>query len=44
MKRLVDREQLRVVVQERLPLAEVARAFELVGSGRAQGKVVLTLD
>lgn len=41
---LIDRKELRVEIAEQLPLAEVARAFELVGSGRVQGKVVLTLE
>ncbi|MFE0465041.1 NADP-dependent oxidoreductase [Kitasatospora sp. NPDC058965] len=38
---LVERGQLRVEVAAELPLDQVARAFELVGSNRTRGKVVL---
>lgn len=41
---LVDAGRIRPHVSETFPLAEVAKAHELVGSGRVQGKVVLTID
>ena len=41
---LVDKGQLRVVVDTVLPLEEVARAHELVATGRSAGKVVLTVS
>ncbi|MEV0562678.1 NADP-dependent oxidoreductase [Dactylosporangium sp. NPDC050588] len=40
---LVDKGELRVVVDTVLPLEEVARAHELVATGRSAGKVVLTV-
>lgn len=41
---LVDAGRIRPHVEETFPLAEAAKAHELVGSGRVQGKVVLTVD
>ncbi|MEV4439599.1 NADP-dependent oxidoreductase [Streptomyces sp. NPDC049577] len=41
---LVDAGRIRPHVTATFPLDEVAKAHELVGSGRAQGKVVLTVD
>ena len=41
---LVERGQLRVVVDTVLPLEEVAKAHELVATGRSTGKVVLTVS
>ncbi|WP_371480620.1 NADP-dependent oxidoreductase [Kitasatospora sp. NBC_00315] len=41
--RLVDAGLIRPHVSEVLPLAEAAKAHELVGSGRTRGKVVLTV-
>ncbi|GAA0596340.1 NADP-dependent oxidoreductase [Streptomyces crystallinus] len=40
---LVDAGRIRPYVEETFPLAEVAKAHELVGSGRVQGKIVLTV-
>ncbi|MFC7451241.1 NADP-dependent oxidoreductase [Rhodococcus daqingensis] len=40
---LVDAGRIRPHVDSTFPLAEAGRAHELVGSGRAQGKVVLTV-
>ncbi|MFE9427889.1 NADP-dependent oxidoreductase [Kitasatospora sp. NPDC006697] len=40
---LAERGLLRVEVSAELPLDRVGEAFELVGSGRTRGKVVLTL-
>ncbi|MEU1075844.1 NADP-dependent oxidoreductase [Streptomyces sp. NPDC005878] len=40
---LVDAGRIRPHVEETFPLAEVAKAHELVGSGRVQGKIVLTV-
>ncbi|WP_372408392.1 NADP-dependent oxidoreductase [Streptomyces luteireticuli] len=40
---LVDAGRIRPYVRDTFPLAEAGRAHELVGSGRAQGKVVLTV-
>ncbi|MFK8909661.1 NADP-dependent oxidoreductase [Streptomyces sp. YS-3] len=40
---LVDAGLIRPYVQETFPLAEVAKAHELVGSGQVQGKIVLTV-
>ncbi|ARX89357.1 NADPH:quinone reductase [Streptomyces alboflavus] len=42
--RLVDTGAVRPHVAETFPLAEAAKAHELVGSGRVQGKVVLSVD
>ncbi|WJV44159.1 NADP-dependent oxidoreductase [Streptomyces flavofungini] len=42
--RLVDTGAIRPHVAETFPLAEAAKAHELVGSGRVQGKVVLSVD
>ena len=39
---LVDTGRLRPYVEHTLPLAEAARAHQLVASGRTQGKIVLT--
>ncbi|MEV0131563.1 NADP-dependent oxidoreductase [Dactylosporangium sp. NPDC050688] len=41
---LVERGQLRVVVDTVLPLEEVAKAHELVATGRSTGKVVLAVS
>lgn len=41
---LVDAGRIRPHVAQTFPLAEAAKAHELVGSGRVQGKVVLTVD
>ncbi|KUJ67424.1 NADPH:quinone reductase [Streptomyces albus subsp. albus] len=41
---LVDSGRIRPHVAETFPLAEAAKAHELVESGRTQGKVVLTID
>ncbi|WP_405650751.1 NADP-dependent oxidoreductase [Streptomyces sp. RK9] len=41
--RLVDTGAVRPHVAETFPLAEAAKAHELVGSGRVQGKVVLSV-
>ncbi|MFF5232520.1 NADP-dependent oxidoreductase [Dactylosporangium sp. NPDC000521] len=41
---LVDKGELRVVVDTVLPLEEVARAHELVATGRSAGKVVLAVS
>ncbi|NUT35500.1 MAG: NADP-dependent oxidoreductase [Hamadaea sp.] len=41
---LVDAGKLRVAVDATFPLAEAAKAHELSESGRATGKIVLTLD
>lgn len=41
---LVDEGRIRPHVAASFPLAEAARAHELVGSGSVQGKVVLTVD
>ncbi|MFI9237155.1 NADP-dependent oxidoreductase [Streptomyces sp. NPDC053079] len=41
---LVDAGRIRPHVARTFPLAEAAKAHELVGSGRVQGKVVLTVD
>ncbi|GAA3206084.1 NADP-dependent oxidoreductase [Dactylosporangium siamense] len=41
---LVDRGELRIVVDAVLPLDEVAKAHELVATGRSAGKVVLTVS
>ncbi|MFJ6382520.1 NADP-dependent oxidoreductase [Kitasatospora sp. NPDC092039] len=40
---LVDEGRIRPHVAETFPLAEAGKAHELVGSGRVQGKVVLTV-
>jgi NADPH:quinone reductase-like Zn-dependent oxidoreductase len=40
---LVDAGRLRPYVDETFPLAEIAKAHELVESGRTQGKIVLTV-
>ncbi|MET9418377.1 NADP-dependent oxidoreductase [Streptomyces klenkii] len=40
---LVDAGRIRPHVAETFPLAEAAKAHEVVGSGRTQGKVVLTV-
>jgi len=40
---LADAGRLRVVIEERFPLAEAAEAHERLQSGRARGKIVLTL-
>jgi NADPH:quinone reductase-like Zn-dependent oxidoreductase len=40
---LVEKGALRPYLQETLPLAEAARAHEIVGSGVTRGKVVLTV-
>lgn len=40
---LVDAGKLRPYVEHALPLDEAARAHELIGSGRTQGKIVLTV-
>ncbi|MFD9883396.1 NADP-dependent oxidoreductase [Streptomyces alboflavus] len=42
--RLVDTGAVRPHVAETFPLAEAAKAHELVGSGQVQGKVVLSVD
>jgi NADPH:quinone reductase-like Zn-dependent oxidoreductase len=42
LARLVDSGQLRVHLQTTLPLAEAAKAHQLLESGRTTGKVVLT--
>ncbi|MFD0412316.1 NADP-dependent oxidoreductase [Streptomyces sp. NPDC127108] len=42
--RLVDTGAVRPHVAETFPLAEAAKAHELVASGRVQGKVVLSVD
>ena len=39
--RLIDEGELKVFVQETLPLAEAARAHELIESGHVRGKIVL---
>lgn len=41
--KLVDTGQLRPYVEDTLPLAEAAKAHQLIESGRTQGKIVLTL-
>ncbi|BDM69837.1 NADPH:quinone reductase [Streptomyces nigrescens] len=41
--KLVDTGQLRPYVSDALPLADAAKAHQLIESGRAQGKIVLTL-
>ncbi|WP_328551167.1 NADP-dependent oxidoreductase [Streptomyces sp. NBC_00358] len=41
--RLVDTGQLRPYVEGTLPLADAAKAHQLIESGRTQGKIVLTL-
>ncbi|GGX87116.1 NADP-dependent oxidoreductase [Streptomyces hiroshimensis] len=41
---LVDAGRIRPHVSGTFPLAEAAKAHELVGSGRTQGKIVLTVD
>jgi NADPH:quinone reductase-like Zn-dependent oxidoreductase len=41
---LVDRGELRVVVDTVVPLDEVAKAHELVATGRSAGKVVLSVS
>ncbi|MFH8367740.1 NADP-dependent oxidoreductase [Streptomyces sp. NPDC018031] len=41
---LVDAGRFRPHVAETFPLAEAGKAHELVGSGKVQGKVVLTVD
>ncbi|UWZ59532.1 NADP-dependent oxidoreductase [Dactylosporangium aurantiacum] len=41
---LVERGQLRVVVDTVLPLEDVAKAHDLVATGRSAGKVVLTVS
>ncbi|WP_058043310.1 NADP-dependent oxidoreductase [Streptomyces roseifaciens] len=41
---LVDAGRIRPHVAETFPLAEAAAAHEAVGSGRTQGKIVLTVD
>ncbi|MEU7281589.1 NADP-dependent oxidoreductase [Streptomyces sp. NPDC045431] len=43
MAALVDSGRLRPHIAETFPLEEAAKAHELVGSGRVQGKVVLTI-
>jgi len=43
LARLIDAGELRVVVQEALPLAEASRAHELVEAGHVHGKLVLTV-
>ncbi|MFC7644192.1 zinc-binding dehydrogenase [Streptosporangium lutulentum] len=40
---LVERGGLRVVVEEVLPMGEVAKAHELSETGRVKGKIVLTM-
>ena len=40
---LIDSGQLRVHVQTTLPLAEAAKAHQLLESGRTTGKIVLTI-
>ncbi|WP_407288987.1 NADP-dependent oxidoreductase [Streptomyces sp. BP-8] len=40
---LIDAGRIRPHVQETFPLEEAGKAHELVGSGRVQGKVVLTI-
>lgn len=40
---LVDAGRIRPYVGETFPLAEAGKAHEMVGSGRAQGKIVLTV-
>ncbi|WP_369373831.1 NADP-dependent oxidoreductase [Streptomyces sp. cg36] len=40
---LIDAGRIRPYVEETFPLAEAAKAHELVGSGRVQGKIVLTV-
>ncbi|MBT2510329.1 NADP-dependent oxidoreductase [Streptomyces sp. ISL-98] len=40
---LVDAGRIRPYVSETFPLAEAGKAHEVVGSGRAQGKIVLTV-
>ncbi|MFI6768168.1 NADP-dependent oxidoreductase [Streptomyces sp. NPDC050355] len=40
---LIDTGRIRPHVQETFPLEEAGKAHELVGSGRVQGKVVLTI-
>lgn len=43
LARLIDAGELRVVVQEALPLAEAARAHQLVEAGHVRGKLVLVV-
>jgi len=43
IKQLVDAGKLRTVIDRVLPLAEVAAAQEYSKTGRAKGKIVLTL-
>jgi NADPH:quinone reductase-like Zn-dependent oxidoreductase len=40
---LVEREQVKPVVGRTYPLSDAVSAFELIGSGRAQGNVVVSL-
>ncbi|MFE9646435.1 NADP-dependent oxidoreductase [Streptomyces sp. NPDC006365] len=41
--KLVDTGQLRPYIEDTLPLADAAKAHQLIESGRTQGKIVLTL-
>jgi NADPH:quinone reductase-like Zn-dependent oxidoreductase len=40
----VDAGQLRIEVQETLPLAAAAKAHAVIEAGHARGKVVLTIS
>ncbi|WP_181188140.1 NADP-dependent oxidoreductase [Actinopolyspora mortivallis] len=44
LARLVDRGDLRVEVQQTMPLSEAARAHELLEQGHVRGKLVLTVS
>jgi NADPH:quinone reductase-like Zn-dependent oxidoreductase len=44
LARLVDAGQLRIEVQETLPLAAAAKAHAVIEAGHARGKVVLTIS
>lgn len=41
---LIDENRLEIILSHRLPLAEAARAHQLLSSGDATGKIVLTMD
>ncbi len=41
---LLRQEKIKPIIAERIPLDEVARAHELLGSGSVMGKIVLLCD
>lgn len=44
MKDLIEANKVIPFIDRRYPLSEVADAFHFMGEGRAQGKVVITME